>query len=177
MAEVGVSVDDDGAARDAGAAGERQEQEISAADMSSVPDEQLPPLEPPPASAAAETLPSFTLRREVPVTRPITPDEWVHDDDYWDTQSLIAVSGRLAVPRPKPRPLEPPQRFRPARRWQSMAALVALSVVILVACVGATRGAGFANNLLHQPSPVPTVTHPAGSPTLAPSPTVKPLSK
>lgn len=174
MAEVRVSVDDDGAARGVEAAGEHQE--ISAAGTPYVPGEQLPPLPPPPSPAPAlgETPHGSPPRREAPVTRPILPDEWVHEDDYWQTQSLIAVSGRTAVPRPKPRSLKPPQRFRPVRRWQSMTALIILSAVILVACVAMLRAAGFANNLLHQQTPVPTVTHPSGSPTLAPSPTTKP---
>lgn len=169
MVEVRVSVDDDDAARGVEAVSEHQE--IGTADTPSVPGEQLPLLLPPSAGPApGEAGHDGTRRRETPVTRPIMPDEWVHEDDYWDTQSLIAVSGRLAVPPPRKLSLEPPQRFRPIRRWQSMAALVVLSVAILGACVGLTRAAGFANNMLHQQSPVPTVTHPSGSPT----PTITP---
>lgn len=172
MAEVRVSVDDDGAARGAGTAGEHQE--ISAPPVSPLRGEQRTTLPPLPPSAESYDPPP---RREAPVTRPILPDEWVQEDDYWNTQSLIAVSGRMAVPRPKQRPLEPPQRFQPVQRWQSMAALIILSVVILVACVAMLRAAGFANNLLHQQTPVPTVTHSSGSPTVAPSPTAKPRNK
>ncbi len=176
MVEVRVSVDDDDAAR--GVEATRGHQEIGTADGPSVPDEPLPPLPPPSTGPAPrEAAHDSTWRREAPVTRPIMPDEWVHEDDYWDTQSLIAVSGRRAVPRPKPRPLEPPQRFQPVQRWQSMAALVVLSVVILVACIGTMRAAGFANNLLHQQTPVPTVTHPSSSPTLPTSPTATPRKK
>lgn len=164
MAEVTVSVDDEGTTQGVEDAGKHQE--TSATDIPPAPDAQLPPL--------PEVAPRSSVEhRGAPVTRPITPDEWVRDDDYWDTQSLIAVSGRLAVPRPTARPLDPPQRFRPMRRWQSMAALVVLSVVILAACVGVLRAAGFANNLLHPHQAVPTITHP----TSVPSPTAQPHSK
>lgn len=165
MAEVTVPVDDEGATQGVGDAGERQE--TSTTDVPPAPDAQLPPL---PGVAPH----SSVEHRGAPVTRPITPDEWVRDDDYWDTQSLIAVSGRLAVPRPTARPLDPPQRFRPVRRWQSMAALVVLSVVILATCVGVLRAAGLANNLLRPHQPVPTITHPISSPTVPLSPTAKP---
>ena len=176
MAEVTVSVDDEGAAQVFRGVGAHQE--AGDADTPPVAGEQLPPLPPeaPVVPAPPSASPYGSLQpREAPATRPIMPDEWVRDEDeYWDTQSLIAVSGRLAVPRPKPLPLDPPQRFRPVRRWQSLAALVILSVVILVACVATLRAVGLARNVLHPPQAVPTLTHPAGSPTLPPSPTAKP---
>lgn len=170
MAEVRVSVDGEGATQGFGtasaSAGGRDA--ISAAEVPPAPDASLPPLPGMDPRGGGE-------RRAAPATRPIGPEEWVQDDNYWDTQSLIAVSGRMAVPRPKPRPLDPPQRFRPVRRWQSMAALIVVSVVILAACVGMLRAAGLANNLLHPHQPVPTITtHPTGSPTVPLSPTAKP---
>lgn len=173
MAEVTVPVDGEGATQGYGpagagaGAGASERHETSAEDIPPPPDGSLPPLSGMAPYSRAE-------RRGAPATRPIRPDEWVQDDNYWDTQSLIAVSGRTAVPRPKPRPLNPPQRFRPVRRWQSMAALVVVSVVILAACVGLLRAAGLANNLLHPYQPVPTITHPTGSPTVPLSPTAKP---
>lgn len=176
MAEVTVSVDGEGATQGFGSAGASagtgagEHPESGAANAPAAPDGSLPPL--------PEMIPySRAERRGAPATRPIGPDEWVQDDNYWDTQSLIAVSGRMAVPRPKPRPLDPPQRFRPVRRWQSMVALIVVSVVILAACVGMLRAAGLANNLLHSTQPVPTITHPAGSPTAPHSPTAKPHNK
>ena len=174
MAEVTVSVDGEGATQGFGpagasaGAGASERRDTSAEEVPPPPDVSLPPLSGVVPHAGVE-------RRGAPATRPISPDEWVQDDSYWDTQSLIAVSGRMAVPRPKPRPLDPPQRFRPVRRWQSMAALIVVIVVILAACVGILRAAGFASNLLHPYQPVPTITtHPTGSPTVPLSPTAKP---
>lgn len=162
MAEVTVSTDDGGAIQEAGAA-----------EAPAAADTELPPL---PEMTPEPQVPSYSAaeRRQAPVTRPIVPDEWVNDeDDYWTTQSLIAISGRRAVPRPRARTLEPPQRFQPLRRWQSMAVLIVLSVVILATCIGLLRAVNFANDLVHPHQAVPTLT----VPTHTPAPTAKPHNK
>lgn len=171
MAEVTVPVNDEGAAREVGAGSERWQ--ASSTELPQMPEADLPADLPPLPTMEAQ-LDGAVESRRAPATRPIMPDEWVNDeDDYWTTQSLIAISGRRAVPRPRARELEPPQRFRPVRRWQSMAAVIVLSVVILVTCVGLLRAVSFANNLVHPHQAAPTLT----VPTHTPSPTAKPHNK
>lgn len=115
--------------------------------------------------------PASPARRAVPRTRPLTDEDWQREDEFWSTQSHIAVSGRLAVPRPRTYPIQPPQRFHPMSRWVSIAALAFVAMLIVLGCVGAMQASGFANDLLH-PRPVPTQTHP--TPTVSPNATATP---
>jgi len=134
------------------------------ADRQAPPDSQVDA-----SGTAAPSRPIYTAPpapRKAPVTRPLTADDWAREEEFWSTQSHIAISGRLAVPRPRTRPIRPPQRFRPIERWKSIAALVFVAALIALTCAGAMRATGFANNLLH-PRAVPTQPHP--SPTASPA--------
>jgi hypothetical protein len=101
--------------------------------------------------------------REAPVTVPLVDrDRWVTEQEFWKTQSFIAVSGRHAVPRPELRPIAPPQRFRPIHPWKSYPVLAVLCLAILLSCIGAVQAMRIGATLL-QPTPtaIPTATHPA----------------
>lgn len=79
------------------------------------------------------------LRRPDPAaTRPLfAPEQWVSDPDFWESKTLIALTGRHPVPRPRTIPLQPPQRFHQMARWKSILILVFVCVLILfsVICV------------------------------------------
>jgi hypothetical protein len=156
MAEVRMSVDEGGAAHEKVAA--THQEPDSARSMEQEPGGHSAPLLDEP------------LRRAVPQTRPITPDEWLHEDDYWTTHSLIAVSGRRTTMRPEQRPLAAPPRFQQVHRWQSMAVLIVLGVGILAACVGIIKASRLVGNLIPLLQPAPASTQPVTSPTVAPSP-------
>lgn len=114
-------------------------------------------------------------RREDNATRPLFErDHWVDDPNFWDTTSFIALTGRHPVPRPKPRTLPPPQRFKPIERWQSYLVLAIVLVAILITVYGVIQIEHYGSNALHQltPKATPTVTY-----TPVPSPTAKSTPK
>lgn len=121
--------------------------------------------------SSEQPFPPAPTRRAASPTRPLTDEDWQREDEFWNTQSYIAVSGRLAVPRPRTHPIQPPQRFHPMSRWVSLVALVFVGALIVLGCVGVLRASNFANNLLH-PRVVPTQVQP--SPTASPSATATP---
>jgi hypothetical protein len=119
------------------------------------------PIDHPPAPPVPPAEP--TLARAAPVTVPLVDrDRWVTEQEFWKTQSFIAVSGRHAVSRPKPLAIAPPQRFQPIHPWKSYPVLAVLCVAILLSCIGAVQAMRIGASLL-QPTPtaVPTATHPA----------------
>ncbi|MFI5271736.1 MAG: hypothetical protein ACHQ4H_01715 [Ktedonobacterales bacterium] len=133
-------------------------------------------MEQPPASSTPTLPADGDVRpavREAPATRPISPEEWVREEDYWDTQSLIAVTGRMAVPRPRARSLKPPQRFRPVQRWKSVVALAVVSACILGFGIGLVQASHLAGGILR-----PAATHTAvPAPTVTATATAKPKKK
>ena len=126
---------------------------------------------PPMPSAPMPSAPAEPVEaREPSVTVPLVDrDRWVTEQEFWKTQSFIAVSGRHAVSRPRPREIAPPQRFQPVRRWKSYPVLAVLCVAIFLSCIGAVQAMRIGTSIL-QPTPtaVPTATHPA--PTATPTP-------
>lgn len=118
-----------------------------------------------------QPFPATPARRPATPTRPLTDEDWQREDEFWNTQSYIAVSGRLAVPRPRTHPIKPPQRFHPMARWVSIVALGVVGALIVLGCMGVLQASSLANNLLH-PQVAPTQVHP--SPTASPSATATP---
>lgn len=102
-----------------------------------------------------------------PVQPSVEPGRWVHEPDFWEKETMIAMTGRYPVPRPKTRPLPPPQRFRPMARWKSVLALIALVVVAALACVGSIELGKLSIDVFGtQATPIVTQTaHPTISPT------------
>ncbi len=80
------------------------------------------------------------------------------------------MTGRHPVPRPQPRHLPPPRRFRRTSRWKSALTLAVLLVVIVLACVGSVELSKLNINISvfgpFAPPPVATQTaNPSASPT------------
>ncbi|MGZ3601335.1 MAG: hypothetical protein ACXWQ5_16880, partial [Ktedonobacterales bacterium] len=71
------------------------------------------------------------------------------------------------VPRPKTRPLPPPQRFRPVARWKSMLLLGTFVVVTILACAGAIEMGKLSADVFGTQA-TPAVTHTA-QPTVSPT--------
>lgn len=98
----------------------------------------------------------------------VEPDRWVHETDFWGKETMIAMTGRYPVPRPKTRPLPPPHRFRPVARWKSVFLLGTLVVVTILACAGTIELEKLSTEVFgSQATPVVTQTaQPTVSPTL-----------
>lgn len=97
----------------------------------------------------------------------IERDHWVQEPDFWEKETMIAMTGRYPVPRPKTRPLPPPQRFRPVARWKSMLLLSTLVVVTVLTCVGVLE-LGRLSAQVFGTQATPVVTHTA-QPTVSPT--------
>ncbi|MGZ6390493.1 MAG: hypothetical protein ACXWQZ_14685 [Ktedonobacterales bacterium] len=97
----------------------------------------------------------------------VEPTRWVQEPDFWEKETMIAMTGRYPVPRPKTRPLPPPQRFRPVARWKSMLLLGTLVAVTILACVG-TIAMGKLSIDVFGSQATPTVTRTA-QPTVSPT--------
>ena len=112
--------------------------------------------------------------RDDNATRPLVgPDRWVNEQEFWATNTFIALSGRRAIPRPKTKPLQPPQRFRPMPRWRSYLLLLVVCLMIggtLVGIVAISRFSAQAFGPRHPIStPAPaahtaTPAHPTATP-------------
>ena len=96
----------------------------------------------------------------------VEPGRWVQEPDFWEKETMITMTGRHPVPRPKTRPLPPPQRFRPVARWKSMLALGVFVVVTAFAC-GGSIVLGRLSIELFGPQATPLGTH-------TPQPTISP---
>lgn len=137
----------------------------------------------PSASAPAGEIPVIApfdapRRPDDNATRPLFgPDRWVNEQDFWETNTFIALSGRQAVPRPKTVPLKPPQRFRPAPRWRSYLLLAVVCLMIFGAVVGIVAMGRFGSQALgpQHMTATPVVTHNAtpAHPTATPKKTHK----
>ncbi|HEX8036946.1 MAG TPA: hypothetical protein VF510_24020 [Ktedonobacterales bacterium] len=97
----------------------------------------------------------------------VEPGRWVQEPDFWEKETMIAMTGRYPVPRPKTRPLPPPQRFRPVARWKSMLLLGTLVTVTILACVGTIALGKFSIDVFGSQA-TPTVTRTA-QPTVSPT--------
>lgn len=121
------------------------------------------------ASPSSAAHPAETLRDpDASGVQPrVEPGRWVHEPDFWEKETMIAMTGRYPVPRPKTRSLPPPQRFRPMARWKSMLVLGVLVVVTALACVGSIE-LGKLSIDAFGPTTTPTVTQTA-QPTVSPT--------
>lgn len=124
------------------------------------------------AAASEEALPPVR-RREASVTRPLFDHEQDGEQEFWDTSSFIAMTGRHPVPRPKARTLPPPQRFKPARPWVSYVVLGIVVVGILISLIGVVLVGHYSTDIL-RPVTTPTVQP---TPTVTPIPTATPKPK
>lgn len=150
----------------------------SAPRVDSMPQHEPPPHHPlpgawPAASAAPSVsapggeipiiAPSDSLRRtDDNATRPLFgPDRWVSEQDFWETNTFIALSGRRSVPRPKTVPLKPPQRFRPVPRWRSYLLLVVVCLMIFATVAGIIAMSHFSVQAFGPAHPIatPVATH------------------
>ncbi|GEM_PF-2493546 len=134
-----------------------------------------PPASPVPARLPASSVPSIiqlpdeteddrqpsALFKDVSGIYPKVPSEhWVEEEDFWQTRTHIAMTGRAPVPRPRPLPLKPPQRFRPVERWKSMLVLALVIGLAALACIGVIA-LGISGMSLLQPGHTATATpHP-----------------
>lgn len=151
----------------------------------SAPRDEPPPQTPlsgappePSASAPAGEIPIIppfeTARRaDDNATRPLFgPDRWVSDQEFWETNTFIALSGRHAIPRPKTLPLRPPQRFHPMPRWRSYLLLTVVCLMIIGTLVGLIAISRFGAQVfgLQRPvsSPAPAHTTTPAHPTETP---------
>jgi hypothetical protein len=104
-------------------------------------------------------------------TRPLfTPEQWVSDPDFWESKTLIAITGRHPVPRPKMLDIKPPERFHPASRWRSMLILLIVCLLISGALIGVVEIGRFGMQVLgptHSATP-PVPTHTLVVPTATP---------
>ena len=94
----------------------------------------------------------------------VAPEKWVKEE----ITGLIMVvpaetAGKHSVPRPKPRPVSPPQRFRRISPWKSITILIIVLVLSVLSCVGllalGASGASFLRPYLSAtPSPIPSAS-------------------
>jgi hypothetical protein len=117
-------------------------------------------------SPAADRAEALRGSDEAGVQPSVEPGRWVQEPDFWEKETMIAMTGRHPVPRPKTRPLPPPQRFRPMARWKSMLALGVFVVVTALACAG---GVALGRLSMESFGPTPTA-RPTGTHT--PQPTI-----
>lgn len=111
--------------------------------------------------------------RDDNATRPLVgPDRWVSEQEFWETNTFIALSGRHAIPRPRTKPLQPPQRFRPMPRWRSYLLLLVVCLMIGgslagVVAIGRLSAQAFGpHHPIATPAPAHTATpaHPTATP-------------
>lgn len=111
--------------------------------------------------------------RDENATRPLFgPDRWVSEQEFWETNTFIALSGRHAIPRPRTKPLQPPQRFRPMPRWRSYLLLVIVCLMIGGTLVGVVAISRLSTQVfgpqhpISTPAPAHTATpaHPTATP-------------
>ncbi|HKT39098.1 MAG TPA: hypothetical protein VJR48_12060 [Ktedonobacterales bacterium] len=120
----------------------------------------------------------FSLRERDPAaTKPLfAPDQWVQEEDFWDTQAFVAISGRQVVPRPKVQSIAPPKRFKPRSRLRSLVVLGVVLVVIALACAGILEFSRLGMNLVKPIHPAPVATQTV-APTHTPVATATPKKK
>jgi len=99
------------------------------------------------------------------------PEKWIKEEITGRTMVVPAeTTGKHSVPRPKPRPVSPPQRFRRKSPWNSMAILIVVLVLCLLSCAGLLAlGSGGASFLHPYFSGTPSQL-PSASPSRIPSP-------
>ncbi len=152
----------------------------SAPRQDAMPQHEIPPHAPlpgawpvsaaePSASAPAGEIPIVApfesgRRADENATRPLFgPDRWVSDQEFWETNTFIALSGRRAIPRPKTMPLRPPQRFHPMPRWRSYLLLLVVCLMIVGTIVGGIAISHFGAQVFGSQPPIatPAPTHTA----------------
>jgi hypothetical protein len=94
----------------------------------------------------------------------VAPEKWVKEE----ITGLIMVvpaetTGKHSVPRPTPRPVSRPQRFRRVSLWKSTAILVIVLVLCLLSCAGLLALGAAGASLLHPhlsatPTQLPTTS-------------------
>jgi hypothetical protein len=102
---------------------------------------------------------------EVSGIRPrVAPEKWVKDQITGLIMEVPSgTTGKHSVPRPTPRAVSPPQRFRRLSPWQSAAILLVVLILSLLSCIGLLALGSSGASLLHPflsvtPSPIPSAS-------------------
>ena len=109
---------------------------------------------------------------EVSGIRPkVAPENWVKQEI---TGLIMVVSaettGKHSVPRPKPQPVSPPQRFQRISHWKSITILLVVLVLCLLSCVGLLALGASGASLLHPHFAITPIPSHTASPTRIPPP-------
>jgi hypothetical protein len=98
------------------------------------------------------------------------PEKWIKEQITGRIMVVPAeTTGKHSVPRPKPRPVSPPQRFRRLSPWKSIAILIVVLVLCLLSCTGLLALGASGANFLHPYFSVTPSRIPSASPTRIPS--------